>query len=80
MRFWLVRTYRPSAYDKSIINRLWDPAESESLFKRAAELVLLAAENDLETAALRTEPFTDQLKELAVPAKPAKAKRAQRRL
>ena len=64
---------------KVIIERLWDPVDSESLFKQAAELVMEASDSDLDSAALRTEPFTDQLKALAVPAKSGVKKRPVRR-
>lgn len=60
---------------KAIIERLWDPVDSESLFKRAAELVIKASEAGLDVTALRTEPFTDQLKALAAPTKSAAKKR-----
>ena len=63
---------------KVIIERLWDPVDSESLFKQAAELVVKAAAAGLDVTALRTEPFTDQLKALAVPAKAAAKKRIAR--
>lgn len=46
---------------KPLIDKLWNAAESEKMFKRAADTVLKAAGNDLETAALRTEPFTEAL-------------------
>lgn len=65
---------------KGIITKLWDPTESEKIFKRAAELVLNAAEGNLDDAALRTEPFTDQLKALAKPGKKVPVKRISRRL
>lgn len=52
---------------KALIEKLWDPTVSESLFTRAAELVLRASNDNVENAPLRTEPFTDTLKELAKP-------------
>lgn len=50
----------------SLIERLWNAIESERMFKRATDIVLEAAQGDLETAALRTEPFTDALKAAAM--------------
>lgn len=49
----------------SLIEILWNSAESERMFKQAAAIVLQAANGDLETAALRTEPFTDAVKAAA---------------
>lgn len=51
---------------KPLIERLWNAAESERMFKRATDTVLAAACGDLESAALRTEPFTDALKAAAI--------------
>jgi hypothetical protein len=50
---------------KNLIDKLWDPTQSEALFRRAATLVQKAAGGDIESASLRTEPFTDALKALA---------------
>lgn len=47
---------------KSLTAKLWNAVESEKLFKQATSIVLAAADGDLETAALRTEPYTDALK------------------
>ncbi|UOB03958.1 hypothetical protein [[Acidovorax] ebreus] len=47
---------------KPLIEKLWNAAESEKMFKRATDSVLAAAGGNLEAAALRTEPFTDALK------------------
>jgi hypothetical protein len=52
---------------RSLIEKLWDPVLSERLFKLAAELVLRASNHNVESAPLRTEPFTDTLKHLATP-------------
>lgn len=50
---------------KPLIVKLWDATESENLFKAASALVLSAAEGELESASLRTEPFTEALKAMA---------------
>jgi hypothetical protein len=47
---------------KPLIAKLWNSVESEKMFKRAADIVLEAAGGNLDTAPLRTEPFTDALK------------------
>lgn len=47
---------------KPLIEKLWNAAESEKMFKRATDAVLAAAGGNLEAAALRTESFTDALK------------------
>jgi hypothetical protein len=52
---------------EQIIEQLWNTTESDSLFRQAAKLVLKAANNDLDDASLRTEPFTEQLKALVKP-------------
>jgi hypothetical protein len=52
---------------KVLIEKLWDPVVSEMLFTNAADLVLRASNDNVENAPLRTEPFTDALKELAKP-------------
>jgi len=49
----------------NVIDILWDPAKSEDAFHKALELVLAAAEQDLESAPLRTESFTESLTNLA---------------
>lgn len=50
---------------KPLIEKLWDSAKSEELFKSAASLVVKAAGGDIDSASLRTEPFTDALKGMA---------------
>lgn len=50
---------------KPLIEKLWHSAKSEELFKSAADLVVKAAGGDIDSASLRTEPFTDALKEMA---------------
>ena len=52
---------------KPLIEKLWDPQDSEKLFASASQLVLKAAGGDLDTASLRTEPFTAALIALARP-------------
>lgn len=47
---------------KPLIEKLWDSTKSEELFKSAAELVVRTAGGDIDSAPLRTEPFTDALK------------------
>ncbi|MFG0593581.1 AIPR family protein [Delftia sp. WSY_9] len=47
---------------KPLIEKLWSASESEAIFKDAADLVLKTAKDDLDSSALRTEPFTDALK------------------
>jgi hypothetical protein len=61
---------------KPLIAKLWDAAESEKLFKAAAALVLKAAGGDIDSASLRTEPFTETLKAMLKPvARPLKLRR-----
>lgn len=52
---------------KALVDKLWDPAVSERLFSKAAELVKTAAAGNIDSAALRTEPFTEALIGLAHP-------------
>lgn len=56
----------------SLIEGMWNPVESERMFKQAAAIVLAVADGDLESAALRTEPFTDALK--AAASRPARTR------
>ncbi len=51
---------------KPLIEKLWSAAESEGMFKRATDAVLAVANGDLESAPLRTEPFTDALMAVAI--------------
>ncbi|CDM25656.1 hypothetical protein BN940_16081 [Castellaniella defragrans 65Phen] len=51
---------------KPLIEKLWSAAESERMFKRATDAVLAVANGDLESAPLRTEPFTDALMAVAI--------------
>lgn len=48
-----------------LIAKLWNATESEGIFKRATDAVMAAANGDLESAPLRTEPFTDALETVA---------------
>ncbi|SFP69898.1 AIPR protein [Variovorax sp. PDC80] len=61
---------------KPLSAKLWNAGLSEKMFSAASEMVLKAAKNDLDVASLRTEPFTDALKELAMPARRQVHKRA----
>ena len=63
---------------KPLITTLWDAADSERLFAAASALVLQAANGDLDSASLRTEPFTDALKRLVRPAPPERMVRRSR--
>lgn len=47
--------------------KLWDAASSESMIYSAADLVVNAADGNIDSDALRTEPFTEKLIGLARP-------------
>jgi len=47
---------------RPLIAKFWDATESEKIFRTAAALVLNAAGGDIDSASLRTEPFTETLK------------------
>ncbi|MGE8689058.1 MAG: AIPR family protein [Achromobacter sp.] len=62
---------------RPVIERLWDAAESEKMFARAADTVLAASAFDIDLAPLRTETFTDAIRDLAnKKLKPKRKKRA----
>ena len=61
---------------KPIIDNLWDPAKSESMFRSACETVLKAANGDLDNAMLRTESFTAAVVARAKPARKDSAKKS----
>ena len=46
---------------KSLSKKLWDATASERMFRTASQLVLDAAGGDLDSPAIRTEPFTEAL-------------------
>jgi glutamate synthase domain-containing protein 2 len=50
---------------KTIVDVLWETGRSEMAFRRAAALVTRVAGGNLETAPLRTEPFTLAIKQLS---------------
>lgn len=47
---------------------IWDPAQSDLLFKRAAELVFKTAGGDFHRDQIRTQPFTEKVKAACVAA------------
>lgn len=61
---------------KPVIDKLWNADESEVMFRKASEAVLSAAQGDLDSAPVRTEPFTNLLKDLIKPAPPPVAEKA----
>jgi hypothetical protein len=50
-------------YADKILNVLWDTAAAEDTFRKAAELVDQVAKGNFHRDHIRTQPFTDQLKQ-----------------